>query len=72
MWRPGDIVIDKYRYGAFSCPAGNLRRTLEGLGTEMVVITGTLTNLCCRSTAREANMAGYKVVFVSDATATRH
>jgi nicotinamidase-related amidase len=36
----------------------------------MVVITGTLTNLCCESTAREANMAGYKVIVVSDATAT--
>lgn len=67
---PGDIVIDKYRYGAFSCPAGNLRRTLEGVGAEMVVITGALTNLCCESTAREANMAGYKVIVVSDATAT--
>lgn len=66
----GDLVIDKYRYGAFSCPAGNLRRTLEGLGCEMIVITGTLTNCCCESTAREANMAGYKVIVVADATAT--
>jgi nicotinamidase-related amidase len=64
-----DIVIDKYRYGAFSCPAGALRRTLEQLGAEMIVITGTLTNCCCDSTAREANMAGYKVIVVSDATA---
>jgi nicotinamidase-related amidase len=67
---PGDLVIDKYRYGAFSCPAGNLRRTLGEVDAEMVVITGTLTNLCCESTAREANMAGYKVIVVSDATAT--
>jgi nicotinamidase-related amidase len=66
----GDIVIDKYRYGALSCPAGALRRTLEALGTEMVVIAGTLTNCCCESTAREANMAGYKVIVVADAMAT--
>jgi len=66
----GDIVIDKYRYGALSCPAGNLRRTLEALGTEMVLITGTLTNCCCETTAREANLAGFKVIVVSDATAT--
>jgi nicotinamidase-related amidase len=65
-----DIVIDKYRYGAFSCPAGALRRELERLGAEMIVITGTLTNLCVESTAREANMAGYKVIVVADATAT--
>ena len=65
----GDIVLDKYRYGAFSCPAGALRRTLEGLDAEMLVITGTLSNCCCESTAREANMAGYKVIVVSDAMA---
>jgi ureidoacrylate peracid hydrolase len=66
----GDIVIDKYRYGALSCPAGALKRTLEGLGTEMVVIAGTLTNCCCESTAREANLAGYRVIAISDAMAT--
>ena len=66
----GDIVIDKYRYGALSCPAGNLRRTLEALGMEMILITGTLTNCCCETTAREANLAGLKVIVVADATAT--
>ncbi len=65
----GDIFLDKYRYGALSCPSGALARTLAGLRAEMVVITGTLTNCCCESTAREANMAGYKVILVSDATA---
>jgi nicotinamidase-related amidase len=64
-----DIVLDKYRYGALSCPAGALVRTLKELGTEMIVIAGTLTNCCCESTAREANMAGYKVIVVADAAA---
>ncbi|HEY1448797.1 MAG TPA: cysteine hydrolase [Caulobacteraceae bacterium] len=64
-----DIVIDKYRYGAFACPAGRLARVLEDLSAEMVIITGTSTNCCCETTAREANMAGYKVIVVSDATA---
>lgn len=66
----GDIVLDKYRYGAFACPAGNLKRALAGLDCEMLVITGALTNCCCETTAREANMAGYKVIVVADATAT--
>ena len=66
----GDIVIDKYRYGAMSCPAGNLARTLAALDTAMAIITGTQTNLCCETTAREINMAGYKVIFVADATAS--
>jgi nicotinamidase-related amidase len=65
----GDIVLNKYRYGAFSCPARTLAGTLARLDAEMIVITGTLTNVCCESTAREANMAGYKVIVVSDATA---
>jgi nicotinamidase-related amidase len=66
----GDIVIDKYRYGAFSCPAGRLARALRGAGAEMVVITGTATNCCCETTAREANMAGFKVIVAADATAS--
>ena len=66
---PEDLVVDKHRYGALSCPAGALRRTLERLDVEMVVITGTLTNVCCESTARELNMAGYQVIVVSDAMA---
>ncbi len=66
---PSDIVIDKHRYGAFSCPAGALPDTLERLEVAMIVITGALTNCCCESTAREANMAGYKVIVVADATA---
>ena len=65
-----DIVIDKHRYGALSCPGGNLRQALEAHRVEMILITGTLTNCCCETTAREANLAGYKVIVVSDATAT--
>ena len=64
-----DIVIDKHRYGGFSCPAGALPKALAERDVEMIVISGTLTNVCCESTAREAYMAGYKVIVVSDATA---
>jgi nicotinamidase-related amidase len=66
---PADLVVDKHRYGAFSCPAGALPRALKRLGVEMLILTGTLTNVCVESTAREANMAGYKVIVVADATA---
>ena len=63
-----DRVLDKYRYGAFSCPAGALPEALERLGVGMLIVTGTLTNCCVESTAREANMAGYKVIVAADAT----
>ncbi len=70
--RDGDIVIDKYRYGAFTCPAGALKAALDELqDIDTLVIAGTLTNCCCDSTARDGNMLGYKIVFLSDATATR-
>ncbi|HWA62035.1 MAG TPA: cysteine hydrolase [Caulobacteraceae bacterium] len=64
-----DTVVDKHRYGAFSCPVGALRRTLEAQAVGMLVICGTLTNVCCESTAREAYMAGYKTLVVADAMA---
>jgi nicotinamidase-related amidase len=66
-----DPVIDKYRYGAFTCPAGALKTVLERRGIDTLIIAGTLTNCCCDSTARDGNMLGYKVLFLSDATATR-
>jgi len=66
---PDDIVIDKYRYGAFSCPAGRLAAVLRARSIGMLIVTGTLTNVCCESTAREAYMAGYKVIAVADAMA---
>ena len=66
---PADLVVDKHRYGAFSCPLRALPNTLERLGARMLVICGTLTNVCCESTAREAYFAGYKVILVPDACA---
>lgn len=65
-----DIVIEKYRYDAFY--ATNLEpvlRSIRGLNQiDTVIITGTLTEVCCESTARGAYMRDYKVAFVSDAT----
>jgi nicotinamidase-related amidase len=64
-----DPIIDKYRYGAFTCPAGALKSVLEAHGIDTLIIAGTLTNCCCDSTARDGNMLGYKTFFLSDATA---
>lgn len=64
-----DLVLDKYRYSAFACPLGGLEAVLGERGIEMLLIAGTLTNVCCESTARDAYMRGYKVIFLEDATA---
>jgi nicotinamidase-related amidase len=66
---PGDVIVDKYRYSAFLCPADALRSQLWARGVQQLVIAGTLTNVCCESTARDGNMLGYKVIVVADAMA---
>ena len=39
-------------------------------GIDALLITGTATNVCCESSARDAMMLNFKVVMVSDALAT--
>jgi ureidoacrylate peracid hydrolase len=63
-----DIVLEKPRYGAFH--GTDLDLILRNRGVDTVIITGICTNVCCETTAREANMRDYKVFFISDATAT--
>jgi ureidoacrylate peracid hydrolase len=66
---PGDLKVDKHRFSAFLPNSSDLDVSLRERGIDTLIITGTITNVCCESTARDANMLGYKVVFVSDATA---
>ena len=66
----GDVIIQKHRYDAFhNTPLDTLLKTIRGLHqVDTVIIIGTLTEVCCESTARSAYMRDYKVAFVSDAT----
>lgn len=66
-----DLVIDKYRYSAFACPDAALERALGAFQPDMLLIAGTLSNVCCESTARDAYMLGFKVIFIADATAAK-
>ncbi|WP_134682336.1 cysteine hydrolase family protein [Paracoccus ravus] len=65
-----DAVLDKTRYSAFTPGTSALPGWLEARGIRTLIITGTLSNCCCESTARDAMQAGYEVIYVSDATAT--
>ena len=49
----------------------DLDEVLKRFGVQNIVITGTLTNICCESTARDGMMIGYHAVMVSDANASR-
>lgn len=65
----GDIVLNKYRYSAFIQNASDIESRLRDLAVDTIIIAGTLTNVCCESSARDAYMLGYKVLFATDATA---
>ncbi|MCK5023104.1 MAG: cysteine hydrolase [Candidatus Aenigmarchaeota archaeon] len=62
--KEGDIIIDKNKYDAFH--GTNLNDVLRSKGTENVIITGTITQVCCESTARSAMSYDYNVIFCSD------
>lgn len=64
-----DLFVDKTRFGAFVPGASRLHETLQARGIDTLIITGTLSNCCCESTARDAMQMNYKLVFVSDANA---
>lgn len=65
-----DLKVLKYRFGAFIDGSSGLHAILQARGIDTLIITGTATNVCCESTARDAMMMNYKVIFVSDGTAT--
>jgi len=65
---PDDLLILKHSYSGFHHTP--LESVLRSLGTTTVVITGTMTNFCCGSTAREAFWRGFDVVFGSDCNST--
>jgi nicotinamidase-related amidase len=65
---PAEHVIKKHRYSGFF--GTDLDIILREWGIDTVIISGTTTENCCLSTARDAMFLNYRVVFLSDATAT--
>ena len=68
---PGDLTVRKSRFSAFIQGSSELHDMLGARGIDTVIVTGTTSNTCCQTTALDAMMLDYKVIFVSDATATR-
>src|SRR3954469_22952505 len=65
---PGEHVIKKHRYSGFF--GTDLDIILREWGIDTVIVSGTTTENCCQATARDAMFLNYRVVFLSDATAT--
>jgi ureidoacrylate peracid hydrolase len=67
--KPGDMIVQKYRFSAFLPESSDLAVRLRAGGYDTVLIAGTVTNVCCESSARDAMMMSFKTVMVSDANA---
>jgi ureidoacrylate peracid hydrolase len=68
--KPDDLIVNKRRFSAFIQGSSDLDNILQKKGIDTLIIVGTLTNVCCESTARDAMMLNYRVLMVSDANAT--
>jgi ureidoacrylate peracid hydrolase len=67
---PGDLKVQKRRFGAFAPGASDLHAILWDRGIDTLIVTGTASQVCCESTARDAMMLNYKVFFIADGNAT--
>ena len=66
-----DYIVTKKSSSALAPDVKELRGILELKKIDTLIITGTLSNVCCESTARDAMFLNYKTIFVSDANGTR-
>src|SRR2546423_968002 len=66
---PADLFVQKTRFSAFIQGSSNLEADLRKRGIDTVIVTGTVTNICCESTARDAMMRNFRTVMVTDANA---
>lgn len=64
-----DLHLEKSASSAFFPGRSPLPALLAEREIDTVLITGTVTNVCCESSARDASTLGYRVVMVADATA---
>jgi ureidoacrylate peracid hydrolase len=64
-----DLIVNKTRYGAFH--GTDLAEQLHSRGIDTVIVSGIATNICCETTAREAAQHDFRVVVLSDGTATK-
>jgi ureidoacrylate peracid hydrolase len=67
--RPEDEIVRKYRFSAFLPGTSELPYRLRARAFDTVLITGTVTNVCCESSARDAMMTNFKTIMISDANA---
>ncbi len=65
----GDLFVQKTRFSAFIQGSSNLEAELRARGIDTVIVTGTVTNICCESTGRDAMMRNFRTIMVTDGNA---
>ncbi|WP_306358359.1 MULTISPECIES: isochorismatase family cysteine hydrolase [unclassified Nocardia] len=68
---PGDLFLEKFAFSAFFPGRCTLPQQLQQRNIDTVLITGTVTNVCCESSARDAATLGFRVIMVADGNAAR-
>lgn len=63
---PEDERVIKRCYSALVPGSSNLNEVLKARGVTHVLVGGTVTNVCCESTARDAMMMDYATIMVED------
>lgn len=67
--RSVDLFVEKRLPSAFFPGSSALDGELSDREIDTVVVTGTVAEVCCESTARDASALGYRTIFVADANA---
>ncbi|MEV0645962.1 cysteine hydrolase [Phytomonospora sp. NPDC050363] len=67
--RDGDVWAEKSASSAFFPGRSDLPGQLGERGIDTVLITGTVTGVCCESTARDAATLGNRVIMIADGMA---
>ncbi len=65
-----DIILEKDTYDAFY--GTKLQDILQEKRVKNIIVTGVMTHLCCETTAREAFVRGFNVLFPIDGTITQN
>ena len=68
--RPEDLIVEKTRYSGMIQGAGDMEARLREAGIDTLLVTGTMTNACCESTARDAMMRNFRTTMVHDGCAS--
>src|SRR6202048_1046404 len=67
--KASDLVVEKNRFSAFIQGSSDLAPVLRSRGLDTGLNPGTVTNVCCESTARDAMMLNFRTLMISDGNA---